>query len=242
MRIRSPLSLGHEPVSHDRSTRHLLGKHSSFTAAAAPADEELMQQVRGLAAQQLYEFWVSATTASGEGDATLVVGQGPGSRRPKPPKPEEHVHTNSTAIRINFYAWRDGGCPILGFRVSYRRAGTEHWIKVGDELNSASQVIGELMPATWYELSVEAYSDAGAQRATFLADTHTLTGELYEISPYATFGASAAHALQFRTLARRDLDAAPPRHRRRRTCDHYRYGRTLRRATDQCSRYCCMYQ
>ncbi|CAH0405117.1 unnamed protein product [Chilo suppressalis] len=243
--------------------------------------------------------------------------------RPKPPKPEEHVHMNSTAIKINFYAWRDGGCPILGFRVSYRRAGTEHWIKVGDELSSASHVIGDLMPATWYELAVEAYSDAGAERVTLLADTYTIAGgripplkpsaplagsarggvrtallaaatalallgalgvalclllargrfsciasdhymrddrklsesneaereklregqklyssssingneksnddssaELYEISPYATFGASAAHALQFRTLARRDLDAAPPHRRRRRACDHYRY-------------------
>ncbi|CAG9796265.1 unnamed protein product [Diatraea saccharalis] len=233
--------------------------------------------------------------------------------RPKPPKPEEHVHMNSTAIKINFYAWRDGGCPILGFRVSYRKAGTEHWIKVGDELSSASHVISDLMPATWYELVVEAYSDAGTERVTLLADTYTVAGgriaplkpwapladeggrggvrtallaaatatallaalalalclllgkgrddrklsesneaereklregqklyssssingneksnddssaELYEISPYATFGASAAHALQFRTLARRELDAAPPHRRRRRACDHYRY-------------------
>lgn len=29
---------------------------------------------------QLYEFWVSATTGSGEGESTLVVGQGPSSR------------------------------------------------------------------------------------------------------------------------------------------------------------------
>lgn len=50
---------------------------------------------------------------------------------PKPPKSEDHVYMNSTAIKINFYAWRDGGCPILGFRVSYRIAGSEHWIKVG---------------------------------------------------------------------------------------------------------------
>ncbi|XP_073957210.1 cell adhesion molecule Dscam2-like [Choristoneura fumiferana] len=244
--------------------------------------------------------------------------------RPKPPKPEDHVYMNATAIKINFYAWRDGGCPILGFRVSYRRAGTEHWIKVGDNLSSASHVLGDLSPATWYELAIEAVNDAGTERVTLLADTHTLAGgrippikpmaplsggerraslrtvvlscaasgvvivvtvaaivcvvhgkrkffcissdhymrddrklsesneaereklregqklyssssinneksnddssaELYEISPYATFGVSAAHSLQFRTLARRDDDAAPPHRRRHRTCEHYRY-------------------
>ncbi|XP_059046951.1 cell adhesion molecule Dscam2-like [Achroia grisella] len=96
--------------------------------------------------------------------------------RPKPPKPEDHVHMNSTAIKINFYAWRDGGCPILGFRVSYRRVGTEHWIKIGDGLNSASHVVGDLSPGTWYELTVEAYSDAGVERVTLRVDTHTLAG------------------------------------------------------------------
>ncbi|CAG4953674.1 unnamed protein product [Colias eurytheme] len=246
--------------------------------------------------------------------------------RPKPPKPEEHVHMNATAIKVNLYAWRDAGCPILGFRLAYRRAGDEHWIKVGETLTGANHVLGELAPGTWYELMVEAWSDAGAERVTLLADTHTLAGgripslrraepgsaagsartggvravlvscaaaaallaaalaallcllhakrkffcfsndhylrdnrklsesneaereklregqklyssssingneksnddssaELYEISPYATFGGAAAHSLQFRTLARRDDDAPAP-HRRRRACDHYRY-------------------
>lgn len=39
-----------------------------------------MFQVRNLLEKQLYEFWVSATTGSGEGESTLVVGQGPASR------------------------------------------------------------------------------------------------------------------------------------------------------------------
>ncbi|XP_047520750.1 Down syndrome cell adhesion molecule-like protein Dscam2 isoform X2 [Pieris napi] len=96
--------------------------------------------------------------------------------RPKAPKPEDHVYMNSTAIKINFYAWRDGGCPILGFRVAYRRAGDEHWIKVGETLSAASHVLGDLTPGTWYEVTVEAWSEAGIERVMLLADTHTLAG------------------------------------------------------------------
>lgn len=39
-----------------------------------------MFPVRNLHENQLYEFWVSATTGSGEGESTLVVGQGPSAR------------------------------------------------------------------------------------------------------------------------------------------------------------------
>ncbi|XP_045780750.1 Down syndrome cell adhesion molecule-like protein Dscam2 [Maniola jurtina] len=96
--------------------------------------------------------------------------------RPKAPKPEEHVHTNATAIKINLYAWRDAGCPILGFRVAYRRAGDEHWIQAGAGLSAARHVVGALAPGAWYEVAVEAWSDAGVERVTLLADTHTLAG------------------------------------------------------------------
>ncbi|XP_052738089.1 cell adhesion molecule Dscam2 isoform X2 [Bicyclus anynana] len=96
--------------------------------------------------------------------------------RPKAPKAEEHVHTNATAIKINLYAWRDAGCPILGFRVAYRRAGDDHWIQAGAGLSAARHVVGALAPGAWYEVAVEAWSDAGVERVTLLADTHTLAG------------------------------------------------------------------
>lgn len=50
---------------------------------------------------------------------------------------------------------------------------------MGDGLSSASHVVGELSPGTWYEVAVEAYSDAGAERVTLRADTHTLAGGRY---------------------------------------------------------------
>ncbi|CAH0727689.1 unnamed protein product, partial [Brenthis ino] len=114
--------------------------------------------------------------------------------RPKAPKPEEHVHTNATAIKINLYAWRDGGCPILGFRIAYRRAGDDHWIQAGSGLSAARHTVGALSPGAWYELAVEAWSDAGVERVTLLADTHTLAGGRIpplRVSPPAAGGARA---------------------------------------------------
>lgn len=49
-------------------------------------------------------------------------------------------------------------------------------LQVGDNLSSASHVLGDLTPGTWYELAIEASSDAGIERVTLFADTHTLTG------------------------------------------------------------------
>lgn len=53
-------------------------------------------------------------------------------------------------------------------------------LQVGDDLNAASHVIGDLAPAIWYELSIEAYNDAGIERVILFADTHRLDGgEIY---------------------------------------------------------------
>ncbi|XP_013133341.1 PREDICTED: Down syndrome cell adhesion molecule-like protein Dscam2 [Papilio polytes] len=119
---------------------------------------------------------------------------------PKPPKPEEHVHMNSSAIKINFYAWRDGGCPILGFRLAYRRLGDDHWIKVGESLSAANYVIGALSPATWYEVLVEARNDAGAERVLLLADTHTLAGGRIPPPAPAPPAAGGARTASLRTV------------------------------------------
>lgn len=47
---------------------------------------------------------------------------------------------------------------------------------MGDGLSAASHVVGALAPATWYEVAVQADSDAGPERVTLRADTHTLAG------------------------------------------------------------------
>lgn len=48
--------------------------------------------------------------------------------------------------------------------------------QAGAGLSAARHVVGALAPGAWYEVAVEAWSDAGVERVTLLADTHTLAG------------------------------------------------------------------
>lgn len=43
-------------------------------------EEEYQVEVRGLQEHQVYEFWVTAATASGEGEMSLIVARKPNAR------------------------------------------------------------------------------------------------------------------------------------------------------------------
>lgn len=59
-----------------------VGKHSTYVVRYdhLTHQHELMYEVRNLAEQLLYEFWVSATTRIGEGEPTVIVPQATNSR------------------------------------------------------------------------------------------------------------------------------------------------------------------
>lgn len=46
----------------------------------ADNEEEYEVEVRGLQEHQMYEFWVTAATASGEGEMSAIVTKKPNSR------------------------------------------------------------------------------------------------------------------------------------------------------------------
>lgn len=55
-----------------------VGQHTSYTVRVEGTSNQigLMFEVRNLKENQLYEFWVSATTSVGEGEPTPIVAQG----------------------------------------------------------------------------------------------------------------------------------------------------------------------
>ncbi|KAL0850695.1 hypothetical protein ABMA28_006640 [Loxostege sticticalis] len=58
------------------------GQHSQLTVAHAAGQEEYHAEVRGLQEHQVYEFWVTAATASGEGEMSAIVARKPNGRAP----------------------------------------------------------------------------------------------------------------------------------------------------------------
>ncbi|XP_037298795.1 Down syndrome cell adhesion molecule-like protein Dscam2 [Manduca sexta] len=58
------------------------GQHSQLMVVHKEDEQEYQVEVRGLQEHQLYEFWVTAATASGEGEMSAIVARKPSGRAP----------------------------------------------------------------------------------------------------------------------------------------------------------------
>ncbi|KAJ0182203.1 hypothetical protein K1T71_001572 [Dendrolimus kikuchii] len=58
------------------------GQHSQLMILHKDDDDEYQMEVRGLQEHQVYEFWVTAATASGEGEMSAIVARKPNPRAP----------------------------------------------------------------------------------------------------------------------------------------------------------------
>ncbi|XP_059046952.1 cell adhesion molecule Dscam2-like, partial [Achroia grisella] len=58
------------------------GQHSQVMVLHKEDEEEYQVEIRGLQTHQTYEFWVTAATASGEGEMSAIVARKPNSRAP----------------------------------------------------------------------------------------------------------------------------------------------------------------
>lgn len=86
-------------------------------------------------------------------------------------KPSELVTSNTTAIKLNIYTWRDGGCPISKLNVEYRAVGESHWTIAADGALTDNLILGQLTAAQWYQLKIAVTNDAGTTAAELNVDT-----------------------------------------------------------------------
>ena len=91
---------------------------------------------------------------------------------------------------LDLERWNNGQCPILHYVIRYRvkdvtnRKSTENnWIVVSSHIKPEYEsqfTIRELLPATWYELSVMAVNEAGETESRYLFATLTMFGATVE--------------------------------------------------------------
>lgn len=97
---------------------------------------------------------------------------------PSAPSFESLVSSNSTHASLLLSAWSDNGCPILYFVVQYKEHFLSDWIMLSNNIipEQNKVFISDLVPSTWYDLSMTAHSEAGQSEARYLFSTLTPAG------------------------------------------------------------------
>lgn len=116
---------------------------------------------------------------------------------PAVPNSNAFIISNITSVMLDLDRWNNGLCPIINFALRYRIKdpkflssssndninNNNNWITVSSYLKpeyGAMYIIRELIPGTWYELSIIATNDAGESESRYLFSTLTLDGATVE--------------------------------------------------------------
>ncbi|KAM7292179.1 Down syndrome cell adhesion molecule homolog, partial [Ixodes scapularis] len=140
---------------------------------------------RGLDCGRRYAFYALAFNAAGRGPQSNTVFAKTEGSAPVAPELQDLVSLNITAVTLQLSSWKSGGCPIAYFVVLYKQQAAREWTPAAARLPAPAQqhppqsttlVIGDLSPATWYDLLVTAHNEAGSTEAVYAFATLTLDG------------------------------------------------------------------
>ncbi|KAK3933321.1 Down syndrome cell adhesion molecule-like protein Dscam2, partial [Frankliniella fusca] len=133
----------------------------------------------GLRCGTLYLLALTAVNSVGRGPRSPVLQAATKGAPPKAPAAEEVLSVNSSTATLFLDAWPVAGCPVLYFVVDvrpYEHAG--EWTVVEHHASAQQTLaVAGLVAASWYELRVDAHSEAGSTRAQFVFATRTKAGD-----------------------------------------------------------------
>jgi hypothetical protein len=97
---------------------------------------------------------------------------------PSAPPLDSLIKNNSTTAIVDLTSWSDNGCPIMYFVVQYKEHFLSDWIMLSNNIipEQFKVYISDLIPSTWYDLSMIAHSEAGSSEAQYLFSTLTPAG------------------------------------------------------------------
>lgn len=95
------------------------------------------------------------------------------------PEKRDLLLSNSTSVLIRLNMFRASMCPITGFELKYRMQSSEEWVEIsklaGGRTLGQFELI-ELKPASWYDLMLTAFSEAGSTQVEYSFATLTEQG------------------------------------------------------------------
>ncbi|XP_037299251.1 Down syndrome cell adhesion molecule-like protein Dscam2 [Manduca sexta] len=120
---------------------------------------------------------------------------------PIPPSTNEWLWSNCTHIYVQLAGWDDAGCELRGWDVEYRQLGSRVWTRAHNTMaysdipswslaplyqpkspyRPGSFAIGDLRPATWYQLRMTASNEAGSVTTVYSYATKNEDGS--EVGP-----------------------------------------------------------
>ncbi|CAN8027508.1 unnamed protein product [Ixodes persulcatus] len=150
---------------------------------------------RSLGCGRRYAFYAVAFNAAGRGPNSNTVHAKTDGSTPVAPEQQDLVTANMTAATLQLSSWKSGGCPISFFVVLYKQQAAREWTPAAArvlpempqhqsrrqqpqqaQLPATTLVLGDLTPATWYDLLVTAHNEAGSTEAEYVFATLTLSG------------------------------------------------------------------
>ncbi|XP_068213179.1 cell adhesion molecule Dscam2-like isoform X2 [Palaemon carinicauda] len=126
-----------------------------------------------------YHLYLTLHNKIGPGAASEVITVRTKGSRPTPPPQHRLITANTTAAAFRLASWVDPQCPISQFVIRIKPAGQRDWQIVSGRLPGAQKEysVGELVPATPYEVSLTANNPAGETTASYNFNTLGITGE-----------------------------------------------------------------
>ncbi|KAI1289731.1 Down syndrome cell adhesion molecule-like protein Dscam2 [Halotydeus destructor] len=145
-----------------------------------------------LACGTKYQYYLVAFNAFGRSDSSDTVTGKTDGMAPVAPHKNSMLSLNSTMATVHLDAWHDGLCRISSFGVSYKVSRKRNWITLDNAVHLPEEKtlhIGDLLPATGYDLKITAHNEAGQTEARYSFTTVSLIK-----APAIVHGRESAHS------------------------------------------------
>ncbi|XP_050541670.1 cell adhesion molecule Dscam2 isoform X2 [Daktulosphaira vitifoliae] len=154
-----------------------------------------------------YQLYITAYNKIGTGLPCDIVSAYTKGSVPEPPENSyEAIVYNNSAVSIWLDQWHNGGCDILYYTVKWKEnTFTDDWISISDKSilpKESVYTLGNLEPATKYNIKVSAYNNIGSSFVVYNITTLTIDGatiipfDIYtEITPESSAFTSTTTAI-----------------------------------------------